>query len=251
LPRPPSPRRRPLPVPPATCSSRTVCSNGPLRISRWRRPWTLAGYGGHSRGFSRTTLADVDETDQWIDVVAEAVELWGPRSEKIAQVGLLGDEFGRLKFVTWASADLPEPEEGEAHRFESVVTDEYQGRSSASCNSATAISPSDDVVAASDGGVAVVGSVVDVQDGSGLIKRCPEADCTRVLSGERCAEHGAVEGEFDLRIKAIVHAGNRSINAIFDAEATATVSGLSLEDAQAMAMDALDTGVVVEASAER
>jgi RPA family protein len=106
-------------------------------------------------------------------------------------------------------------------------------------------------VAASDGSVAVVGSIVDIQEGSGLIKRCPEADCTRVLSGERCAEHGAVEGEFDLRIKAIVDDGNRSINAIFDAEATATVSGLSLEDAQAMAMDALDTGVVVEALVEQ
>ena len=91
-------------------------------------------------------LADVDAADQWIDVVAEVVELWEPRSEKNAQIGLLGDESGRLKFVKWASADLPELEEGEAYRFESVFTDGYQARFSVSCNSATAISPSDDVV---------------------------------------------------------------------------------------------------------
>jgi len=206
----------------------------------------LAGYGGRARGFSRTMLTDVDEADQWIDVVAEVVELWVPRSEKIAQVGLLGDESGRLKFVKWTSADLPELEEGEAYRFESVVTDEYQGRFSVSCNSATAISLSDDVVAASDGSVAVVGSIVDVQEGSGLIKRCGADDCTRVLRNGRCAEHGQRDGEFDLRIKAILDDGERSLSALFDAAATEAVTGISLSDATDMAMDALSTDVVAE-----
>nr|WP_255152930.1 hypothetical protein [Halorarius halobius] len=206
----------------------------------------LAGYGGRSRGFSRTMLADVDGADQWIDVVAEVVELWEPRNEKIAQVGLLGDESGRLKFVKWASADLPELEEGEAYRFESVVTDEYQGRFSVSCNSATAISPSDDVVAASDGSVAVVGSIVDIQEGSGLIKRCGADDCTRVLRNGRCAEHGQRDGEFDLRIKAILDDGECSLSALFDAAATEAVTGISLSDATDMAMDALSTDVVAE-----
>ena len=50
-------------------------------------------------------LADVDDADQWIDVVAEVVDLWEPRSEKIVQVGLLGDESSRLNFVKWVSAD--------------------------------------------------------------------------------------------------------------------------------------------------
>jgi ABC-type glutathione transport system ATPase component len=31
--------------------------------------------------------------------IAEVVQLWEPHSETIAQVGLLGDESGRLKFV--------------------------------------------------------------------------------------------------------------------------------------------------------
>jgi ssDNA-binding replication factor A large subunit len=80
-------------------------------------------------------LTDINEADKWIDVV----ELWAPRSEKIAQVGRLGDEAARLKFVTSASADLPKLEEGEAYRLESGVTDEYQGRFSVSCNSATSM----------------------------------------------------------------------------------------------------------------
>jgi ssDNA-binding replication factor A large subunit len=159
-----------------------------------------------------------------------------PGARKIAQVGLLGDESGRLKFVKWASADLPELEEGEAYRFESVVTDEYLGRFSVSCNSATAISLSGDVVAASDGSVVVVGSIVDIQVGSGLIKRCGADDCTRVLRNGRCAEHGQRDGKFDLRIKAILDDGERSVSALFDAAATEAVTGISLGDATDMAM---------------
>jgi len=205
----------------------------------------LAGYSAGSR-FERVLLDDVEEADQWIDVVAEVVDLWEPRSETIAQVGLLGEESGRLKFVKWESADLPKLVEGETYRFQNVVTDEYQGRYSVSLNSATVVEPSETAVSAAAEGVTIGGTIVDVQEGSGLIKRCPEADCTRVLSGGRCAEHGAVEGEFDLRIKAVVDDGSRLINAIFDAEATAAVSGISLNDAIDMAMDALSTDVVAE-----
>jgi len=211
---------------------------------------TLAGYSTDSP-FERTMLGDVAEADQWVDLVAEVVELWAPRSEKIAQVGLLGDESGRLKFVKWKSANLPELAEGETYRFQNVVTDEYQGRYSVSLNSASAIELSEEAVNTAAEGVTIGGAIVALQEGSGLIKRCPESDCTRVLSGERCAEHGDVEGEFDLRIKAVVDDGSRSINAVFDAEATTAASGLSMADAQAMAMDALDTSVVVDELVER
>lgn len=50
-------------------------------------------------------LGDVEEAGQWIDVVAGVVDLWEPRRETIAQVGLLGDESGRLESVNWESAN--------------------------------------------------------------------------------------------------------------------------------------------------
>ncbi|WP_267643908.1 hypothetical protein [Haloarchaeobius amylolyticus] len=206
----------------------------------------LAGYGGRPQKATRTMLNSIDEADKWVDVVAEVVELWEPRSEKIAQVGLLGDESGRLKFVVWASADLPELEEGGTYEFESVVTDEYQGRFSVSCNSATSISETDQSVEVSDGTIEVVGSIVDVQEGSGLIKRCGQDDCTRVLRNGRCAEHGQRDGDFDLRIKAILDDGERSVSVLFNEEATEAVTGISLDDATTMAMDALSTDVVAD-----
>jgi ssDNA-binding replication factor A large subunit len=87
----------------------------------------LARLAGYSTGssFKGAMLGNVDEADQWIDVVAEVVELWEPRSEKIAQLELFGDESSRLKFVKWVSADLPELAEGETYRFQNVVTDKY------------------------------------------------------------------------------------------------------------------------------
>jgi RPA family protein len=205
----------------------------------------LAGYSERYSVFERSMLGDIRDANQWIDIVAEVVDLWEPRSKTIAQVGLLGDESGRLKFVKWASAGLPDLEEGTTYRFESVVTDEYQGRYSVSLNSATVIEPSEESVVPAADGITVGGTIVDVQDGSGLIKRCSESGCTRVLQGGRCAEHGAVEGEFDLRIKAIVDDGERSVKAIFDAEATEAVSGVSMDEAQTLAMDALDTSAVL------
>ena len=43
--------------------------------------------------------------------------------------------------------------------------------------------------------------MIDIQTGSGLIKRCPE--CKRALVKGACAEHGKVKGEYDLRINRI------------------------------------------------
>jgi len=211
----------------------------------------LAGYGGRPQKTVRTMLNSIDEADQWVDIVAEVVELWEPRSEKIAQVGLLGDESGRLKFVTWASAGLPKLEEGGTYRFGSVVTDEYQGRYTVSCNSATSISETDQPVEVRDNTLAVIGSIVDVQEGSGLIKRCGQDDCTRVLRNGRCAEHGQCDGDFDLRIKAILDDGERSISVLFNEEATEAVTGISLDEATTMAMDALSTDVVADEISEQ
>jgi replication factor A1 len=102
-----------------------------------------------------------------------------------------------------------------------------------------------------DDDVTVEGALVDVQSGSGLIKRCPEEDCTRVLQNGRCSEHGEVEGEFDLRIKGVIDDGNEVHEVIFDRETTEAVTGITLEKAQEMAMDALDTSVVADEMREK
>ncbi len=191
-------------------------------------------------------VADIDAPEEWVDLTAVVVELWEPRADSIDQVGLLGDETGTIKFTKWAKSDLPELVEGRVYRLGNLVTDEYEGRFSVKLNRTTTIEELDEEIEVGEDTTDVEGALVDIQSGSGLIKRCPEEGCTRVLQNGRCSEHGEVEGEFDLRIKGVLDDGEEVHEVIFDQASTEDLTGIDLAEAQEMAMDALDTEVVVE-----
>jgi ssDNA-binding replication factor A large subunit len=199
-----------------------------------------------SGGNDTVQVEDVDEAEQWVDLTAKVVELWEPRSDSVGQVGLLGDPTGTIKFTKWAKSDLENLEEGQTYRLGNVVTDEYEGRYSVKLNKTTTIEAVDEEFEVGDNEDVVEGALVDIQSGSGLIKRCPEEDCTRVLQNGRCSEHGEVEGEFDLRIKGVLDDGRDVHEVIFDEEATEALTGIGLEEAKQMAKDALDTTVVAD-----
>ncbi|MFW5964165.1 MAG: replication factor A, partial [Natronomonas sp.] len=188
-----------------------------------------------SGGSEAAEVADIDAPEEWLDLTAKVVELWEPRADSIAQVGLLGDETGTVKFTKWAKSDLPELEEGTVYRLGNLVTDEYEGRFSVKLNSTTTIEELDEDIEVGDDSTEVEGALVDIQSGSGLIKRCPEEDCTRVLQNGRCSEHGEVEGEFDLRIKGVLDDGNEIYEVIFNQESTEELTGITLDEAQEMA----------------
>ncbi len=197
-------------------------------------------------GSEEVNVEDVEEPEQWIDLTAKVIELWDPRSDSVAQVGLLGDPTGTIKFTKWAKSELPTLEEGGVYRLRNVVTDEYQGRYSVKLNSTTVIEELDGDIEVGNDVSEIEGALVDMQSGSGLIKRCPHEGCTRVLQNGRCSEHGEVEGEFDLRIKGVVDDGIDAHEVIFDQDATEELAGINLEEAKDMAMDALDTTVVAD-----
>jgi len=44
-------------------------------------------------------IKDINTEDKWINVRVRVVQLWEPNSPSIAQVGLLGDETGTIKFT--------------------------------------------------------------------------------------------------------------------------------------------------------
>jgi len=195
-------------------------------------------------------VGDIDEDEQWVDLRVSLVDLWEPRADSISQVGLLGDESGTIKFVAFETSDLPELEEGKSYALGNVVTDEYEGTYSVKLNRTTSITELDEEIEVGDDDVVVEGALVDIQSGSGLIKRCPEDGCTRVLQNGRCSEHGEGDGEFDLRIKGVLDDGNEVHEVIFNQEATEELTGVTLDEAKDMAMDALDTTVVAEEMAE-
>ncbi|MDZ7850019.1 MAG: replication factor A [Halodesulfurarchaeum sp.] len=200
--------------------------------------------GGGSQ--TEVSVADIDQPEQWVNLTVQVVDLWDPRSDAVAQVGLLGDESGTIKFTAWAKSDLASLEEGSVYRLENVVTDEYQGRYSVKLNKTTEITELDEEIEVGDDDATMEGALVDIQSGSGLIKRCPMEGCTRVLQNGRCSEHGDVEGEFDLRIKGVLDDGKSVQEVIFDREMTEELTGIDIETAKEMAQDALDTTVVAD-----
>jgi len=198
-------------------------------------------------GSDEVLVSEIDEEEMWVDVTVKLVELWEPRSDSIAQVGLVGDESGRIKFTSFATSELEELEEGESYQLKNVVSDEYQGRYSIKLNKTTSIDKIDEEdIEVGDDAVTIEGAIVDLQSGSGLIKRCPEEGCTRVLQNGRCSEHGDVDGVFDLRIKGVLDDGKETREVIYNKEATEELVGISLNEAQQMAKDALDTAVVAD-----
>ncbi|WP_160135676.1 replication factor A [Halococcus salsus] len=193
-------------------------------------------------------VGDIDEPEQWVDIEVVVDQLWEPNSDSMSQVGLVADESGRTKFISWEKSDLPELEEGQAYRLTNVVTDEYEGQFSVKLNRTTGIEAIDSEIDTNAANEDVVseGAFVALRPGSGLIKRCPEEDCTRVLQDGECSAHGAVDGEFDLRMKAVFDDGQGIESVIFDAEATEALTGMTVDEATDMAMDALDQSVVVD-----
>jgi len=197
-------------------------------------------------------VGEVDAPEEWIDLEAIKVDqLWDSDADAVAQTGLIGDESGKIMFTAWAKSNLEPLEEGEVYDLRNVVTDEYQGDFNVKLNSTTEIEHHPDAEVTINEGETVEGALVDVQSPSGLVKRCASDDCTRVLQNDRCSEHGDVEGEFDLRIKAILDDGTKVHRVLFNREATVELTGIDLEEAQQMAQDALDTSVVEEEMADQ
>jgi len=88
----------------------------------------------------------------------------------------------------------------------------------------------------------VRGILVDVKEGSGLIYRCPE--CRRVLRKNTCRIHGEVEGEADLRIKAVIDDGSGALTAIFGKELTEKFLNKSMDVCIDTAKEAMTHEVV-------
>ena len=187
-------------------------------------------------------VSEIKEQGRWIDLRAKVVQLWDPTSETISQTGLIGDETGVIKFVKWAKSEIPDLAEGNSYLFKNVVTDEFEGRFSVKLNRTSEILPLEEEVEVSPQEANFTGAIVDVQKGSGLIKRCPI--CRRMLNKGVCGEHGKQEGTYDLRIKAVLDDGVKVQEVLINRERTESLMGISMEEAKTMAMEALDHEVV-------
>jgi replication factor A1 len=213
-------------------------------------------------------LATLSPGDRGVNVEVQVVEcerktIDGRDGETEILSGTLADESARLPFTDWEPRS--ELEAGASLRLENVYVREFRGVPSVNLSEFSRAHSLDGGVEARDdperlaireavdrGGaydVELVGNVISIRDGSGLIERCP--DCGRVIQKGQCRSHGAVEGEDDLRTKAILDDGTGTVTVVLDDELTAAVYGGDLEDAKEHARDEMDQSVVAEAIADR
>lgn len=190
------------------------------------------------------TVKDINADGRWINIKAKVAQLWDNNHESIGQVGLIGDESGTIKFTKWASADLPSLEEGKSYVFKNVVTNSYQERFQINLNKSSQIEEIEEDIEIGSEEIEFIGAMVDIQAGSGLIKRCPQ--CNRALIKGVCGEHGKVEGTYDLRIKAVLDNGHKVQDTLLNREVSERLTNITLEEAVHMATEALEQSVVVD-----
>jgi len=209
------------------------------------------------------TLAELEPGDRGINVEVRILErerktINGRDGETEILSGVVGDETARLPFTDWDPH--PALESGRSVRIEDVFVREFRGVPSVNVSEFSTVRDLAQPVtveetaqrrsvreAVESGGlfdVELVGSVVAIRDGSGLIERCP--DCGRVVQNGQCRSHGEVDGEDDLRVKAILDDGTGTVTVVLDEEMTAAVYGGGLDEARQHARDAMDREVVAD-----
>ena len=213
-------------------------------------------------------LIDLESGDRGRNVEARVIEVEervidGRDGETRILSGVLADESARLPFTDWDPR--PDVEEGADLRIEDVYIREFRGVPSVNLSEFSTATPRSTPVDVADsaprlsigeavasGGVfdvEVVGNAIEVRDGSGLIERCPE--CGRVTQNGQCRSHGDVDGEDDLRVKAILDDGTETVTAVLGTDLTEAIYGGDVDDAKAAAREAMDKAVVAEAIRER
>ncbi|MEM2097766.1 MAG: replication protein A [Methanothrix sp.] len=195
-----------------------------------------------ARKSEQVKINQIREPGRWVDLEAKVLSLFDSPSPAISQAGILGDETGNIRFVKWAKSGQPDLVEGRSYLLRNLVTDEFQGRFSVKINRSTVIEETEEPIEVSLNR-RISGAIVDIQKGSGLIKRCPT--CRRPLSKGICAEHGKVEGVYDLRVKAAIDDGLIVQDILINRERVEELIGLTMDQAKEMAMEALDHEVVL------
>jgi replication factor A1 len=204
-----------------------------------------AAYYEGSGGNRNVNVADIEiEEGIWCNLRAKFTDNWESASEHIDQIGLIGDDTGKIKFVMWKNAGLSLMELGKSYTIDNVVTSVYNDKVSVTMNKTSVITEIDEDIEVGNTTAEYTGVMVHIKKGSGLIKRCPE--CNGALRGGTCVEHGNVAGKNDLRIMATLDNGESTRDVLLGCEITEYVWGHTLGEAVEMAVESLDAGVVLE-----
>ncbi|MEA1993307.1 MAG: hypothetical protein U9N35_02780, partial [Euryarchaeota archaeon] len=182
-----------------------------------------------------TKITDLKQEGEWVSLKAKVVQLWEPKVKSISQTGLLADETGKIKFVSWKKSKLPLMNKKENYLLRGVIVDSWNGTLQVYLNSRTKILQIEDDINAN--GVDVIeGKIARIVPKSGYVERCPE--CNRILVNNHCPVHVEVEPLDDLRIKVSLDSNKKIL--IINGEKAEKIVRIKLKKAKKMKKDDLD-----------
>ncbi len=73
------------------------------------------------------TAIDIDDTGRNVIMKVKVLKLWDTRSDKVAQMGLVGDETGNIRLTIWKKAYQPQIRVGRCYHIHNAVTDFFGG----------------------------------------------------------------------------------------------------------------------------
>ncbi len=223
-----------------------------------------------SYGPTNATVVELKEGMNSVTITAKVLSVEGrkletPNGPKQVFSGLMADATGKVQYSAWHDFGL---KAGDAITVRGAYVRTWRGipqlnfgeragveRSKATFGSDQELSkpkPRSIGELESVGGavdVLVRGAVVDIKKGSGLIFRCPQ--CNRLVQKGLCRIHGKVEGQPDLRIKAVVDDGVAALTAVLNKDITEMLVGITLAESLREAKEAMNPEIVEEKIKDR
>lgn len=192
---------------------------------------------GQGDGYPLVDISDITSSDQWVTVEAVVDQLWENDNDAIAQVGLLGDDSGRIKFTSWAKSGQPHLTEGQAYRIEGVVSNEWNGNMEVRLNANTDVEMLEDVdFEPQNETVEFSGAAVALQAGSGLFFRDEDGN----IVGTDPTDPDREQDNDDLRAMIVLDNGSEVLTAYVEREEVETLSSMTLSRAQEIATETMD-----------
>lgn len=168
-----------------------------------------------------------------VNLKAKIVRLFEPKSDKVFQTGIIGDETGTTKFVIWKSTNpKKELKEGKVYNILFASCNKFKDNLSLSISPQDAVETDGDIEVKSTN-VSIFGNFVSVGEGSGIVKRCTVENCGRVLSRMNYCNTHEIQKDFkyDMRIKGVIDDGTMAHYVHIPLKLTEELLGMTLEQA--------------------
>ncbi len=187
-------------------------------------------------------ISDLNKKGEWVSLEIKVLKLWEPTSDSISQSGVVADDTGEIKFVSWKKSKLLEVEEGRSYLINSAIVDTWNGNKQINFNARTKITPIGKNVKSSSGSWDIEGTIKNIIPKSGYIHRCPE--CNRVLVNDHCPVHVDVKPKEDIRVKWSMDSDSRIF--IANGKIAEKLLGIKIENAKKMEEEDLNCLIQVK-----